>query len=558
MNKNLLSFVFLSIAVYLGWIWYMNKTYPHLADDKAKAAATVALATPNSQSGVSGVSPTTAVNAPIYSISSQKHASTGAADLVTVTSDAMEVVLSSSGAKAISWKLLAYRAQVDDPEPVQLVAPQIESQDGAFQLSNASLETDAWKLESKEPRWNPDGTLNVVFGISIPGTPISFRKTFAFDKKDFIVHEKIEIINSGKHDFSIGKSYLLWGPGIGLAEQGRAAAIAAGGAVQMEGQMIRVRPNFSTDPAQSYADPKWVALKNHYFLAAYLNDAGFSEAQLRLAAPESMTKSVTAALGLGEFVLKAGETKSFDTRLYVGPQDIQILDSFHNNLEHVIQFSFQWLNPISVFLLWLLRVLHAVSNNWGVAVILLTVLIKLVLFYPTQKGMVSSRRMQTRMAKMKPVLDSLKKTYKDDPSKLQQETMRLYKENGVNPLGGCFLMLPQMIVLYALYGAVNGGFELRGVGFFGPWRDLSAPDPTHVLVPLMGLSMWLQQKMAPTAAGTASDDQVQMQKMMMYMMPIMFTVMGFTFGWPTGLLLYWSVSNVFGIFQQWYVNKTVS
>jgi YidC/Oxa1 family membrane protein insertase len=204
-----------------------------------------------------------------------------------------------------------------------------------------------------------------------------------------------------------------------------------------------------------------------------------------------------------------------------------------------------------------MRWFYTITGNWGVAIILLTALVRAILFYPSQKSMVSMRKMQTKMAAMKPRLESLKLTYKDEPQKLNAEMMRLYKEYGVNPLGGCLPMLAQIPVFFALYGTLMAAFEIRGAPFFWKWDDLSGPDPTYIFALVMGASMFLQQKMAPTSSATMSDDQAQMQKMMMYMMPVMFTGMAIFLKWPMGLLLYWSVSNLFGVGQQWYVNKTV-
>jgi YidC/Oxa1 family membrane protein insertase len=382
---------------------------------------------------------------------------------------------------------------------------------------------------------------------------MSLRKVFVLPKNGFVIRLKLEISNSDAQAWRLPKSYLLWGPNVG-AMVGGMMEINQGGAIQSEGKLSRM--SLGDDEIQQQKSPHWVAVKNHYFVAAFISDGAFPEAELR-GVERGVTKTVTAALGLGELQIKPGETRVMETRLYAGPQDYATLKSFDNNLQSVVQFTFQWLSPLSVFLLSIMKFLYGFTLNWGFAIIMLTLVVKAALFYPTHKGMVASKRMQVQMAKMAPVLASLKQTYKNDPSKLQQETMRLYKEHGVNPLSGCLLMLPQMFIMIALYGALNGAFELRGAAFLGPWIDLSAPDPTYLLVPIMGASMWLQQKMTPMNTATMSEEQAQMQKMMMTMMPIMFTVRGFIFKWPTGLLLYWSVSNFFGIGQQWYVNRTV-
>jgi YidC/Oxa1 family membrane protein insertase len=542
MNKNLVIFIVASLGIYGGWAWWMHKNYPPLPAGSLAAQ----------KSGTPAVSSSVAPSALPLKAAPKK--APAKEQLSAVATESMEVELTNLGAKIRSLKLRSYREHPGKPDAVQLVS--VNGDYGAFEISGASLSSDAWTPETPRPVMGADGSKQMAYRIQVAGSPISVRKTFSFSPTGFVIKTKIEVMNAGKEDKSVAKSYLLWGPNLGLAEGWKRDEPNTGGSVQMEGKFERL--SLGDAKSEIFQAPKWVAVKNHYFVAAYINDNGaFPEAELRRGLYEGVTKSVTAALGLGEMVVKAGESKAFEARLYAGPQDYGILKSFGNNLNAVIQFSFQWISPLSVFLLQVLKALHAVTQNWGFAVIFLTLLVKLALFYPTHRGMVSSRRMQTQMAKMAPVLESLKKTYKDDAAQLQKETMRLYKEHGVNPLSGCFLMLPQMFIMISLYGALNGTFELRGASFLGPWTDLSAPDPTYILVPLMGASMWLQQKMTPVNTATMTEEQAQMQKMMQTMMPLMFTVMGFIFRWPTGLLLYWTVSNAFGIGQQWYVNKNV-
>lgn len=554
MNKNLVIFIAASLSIFLGWQWWMNKQYPNMGAPKAKPLNESKL---EKIDGVKPVAEAGSVKsvpaaAGVKAVDTKK--SPAKDERVIVKTESIEVELSSLGAKVVSFKLLPYREHIKKSDPVQLVSMP-EGQYGAFELSGGSLDSAAWALETKAPRLRSDGGSDVVFSTRISGTPMSLRKTFAFDSKGFVVRMRIEIMNGDKQAWKLPKSFFLWGPNVGAAASGQMEAANLGGAVQIEGKLTRM--SLGDTEVTNHKAPKWVAVKNQYFVAAFINDGGLPEAELRGVELGGVTDTVTAALGLGELEIKAGETRKIEARLYAGPQEYSTLKSFNNNLNAVVQFTFQWLSPLSVFLLSVMQTLQGFTHNWGMAIIFLTILVKIALFYPTHKGMVASKRMQMQMAKMAPVLESLKKTYKSEPAKLQQETMRLYKEHGVNPLSGCILMFPQMFIMIALYGALNGAFELRGAAFFGPWIDLSAPDPSYILVPLMGASMWLQQKMTPVNTATMSEDQAQMQKMMTTMMPLMFTVMGFIFQWPTGLLLYWSVSNVFGIGQQWYVNKTV-
>jgi YidC/Oxa1 family membrane protein insertase len=190
-------------------------------------------------------------------------------------------------------------------------------------------------------------------------------------------------------------------------------------------------------------------------------------------------------------------------------------------------------------------------GNYGIAIIVLTILSK-VLFYPlTVWSMRSMKAMQT----MQPQINALRSKYKSDPQRLQRETMELYRKHGVNPLGGCLPMLPQIPIFYALYLAVANSAELQSAPFlcFGKmfgldlWIcDLAAQDPTYVLPLLMGVTMFIQQKMTPVSGDPA-------QAKVMLIMPVFFTLMFLNL--PSGLVLYWTVSNVLQIAQQWWMNR---
>jgi YidC/Oxa1 family membrane protein insertase len=292
-------------------------------------------------------------------------------------------------------------------------------------------------------------------------------------------------------------------------------------------------------------------------VAGFFPSQGFNKAEVRRLG----SGHIAGALVAEGLTVGAGQAVELAASAYAGPQDYVALKAVGQNFERVVQFEayrlFDWLNPVSVGLLYVLRWFHGISGNWGVAIILLTLLVRALMFWPSLKSMVAMRRMQSKMAAMKPRLDTIKKMYKDDAQKLNSETMKLYQEHGVNPLGGCLPMLLQIPIFFALYGTLNAAFELRGAPFMWKWADLTAGDPTYIFPLAMGASMFFQQKLAPTNSATMSDDQAQIQKMMLWLMPIMFTFMALSMHWPMGLLLYWTASNLFGIGQQLAVNKAV-
>ena len=243
--------------------------------------------------------------------------------------------------------------------------------------------------------------------------------------------------------------------------------------------------------------------------------------------------------------------------LYVGPKEYDRLRGTGVGLEKSVDFGklfwIPWIEMewFSVPLLWLMNIIYRYTGNYGIAIILLTILTK-ILFYPlTQKGMTSMKRMQA----LQPQLNALRAKYKNDNQRLQRETMELYRKQGVNPMGGCLPMVVQIPIFYALYVTLTVAVELQQSPLlclgqlFGReiWIcDLSKKDPTYLLPLLMGASMFIQQKMTPTVGDPR-------QAKIMLLLPIVFT---FTFlEFPAGLVLYWLVNNILSIAQQTYTNR---
>ena len=193
-----------------------------------------------------------------------------------------------------------------------------------------------------------------------------------------------------------------------------------------------------------------------------------------------------------------------------------------------------------------LRILHSVLRNWGLAIITLTILIRLLMNPLTIKSLKSMKA----MGELKPQLDELRTKFKDDKQRLNTETMQLFRRHGVNPMGGCLPMLLQMPIYLVLYKVLYSAIELHHAPFFGFYKDLSAPDPYFVMPVLLGVFMLLQQHLSPMTG------QDPANKMMMKLMPIMFTV--FMLFLPSGLVLYILVSTVLGVAQQWKYQKNIS
>lgn len=229
-----------------------------------------------------------------------------------------------------------------------------------------------------------------------------------------------------------------------------------------------------------------------------------------------------------------------DYYVYIGPKEYDNLKKLGVGLEHIVDFGF--FSIIAMPLFWVLKQFYSISNNYGVAIIILTTVVRIPFIPLINKSQESMKKMQD----IQPRMAEVKEKYKNDPQKMQKETMELYKKHKVNPLGGCLPMLLQIPVFFALYKVLLIAIELRDAPFMFWIHDLSVKDPYYVLPVIMGVTMVIQQKMTPST-------MEPMQQKIMMLMPVVFTFMFLSF--PSGLVVYWLINNVLSIAQQFYVNS---
>ncbi len=286
----------------------------------------------------------------------------------------------------------------------------------------------------------------------------------------------------------------------------------------------------------------WGAIESNYFIFAIL--PGAADAQLNgLYKSEVFNMAVSQAASIAP-----GQTQTFKCSYYVGPADRAILAGMPNKLSDAVDFG--WFHLIAVPLLKLLNWFYLYVHNYGVAIILLTVLIKLIFWPLSQK----SYKSMDQMKRLQPMLTKLREKYADDKERMNQEVMALYKTYKVNPAGGCLPMVVQIPVFFGLYKALLGSIELRHAAFISHvpftnlvWlADLSVKDPYYVTPLIMGATMFIQQKMTPSGGDP-------MQAKIMLLMPVVFTFMFLNF--PAGLVVYWLVNNVLSIGQQWWMMR---
>jgi YidC/Oxa1 family membrane protein insertase len=287
------------------------------------------------------------------------------------------------------------------------------------------------------------------------------------------------------------------------------------------------------------ANDGWLALIQHYFVGAWLPKEGAPREYYTKQLSDKIY-SIGAVSHIGS--VAPGANAEVKARFFAGPQEQDHLKTVAPGLEYVVDYG--WLTVIASPLFWVLSTIQKLVHNWGVSIILLTVLIKLA-FYPLSA---KSYKSMAQMRELAPRLQRMKEQYGDDRQKMHQAMMELYKTEKINPMGGCLPILVQIPVFISLYWVLLGSVEMRHAPFALWIHDLSAIDPYYVLPILMGITMIIQTKLNPTPP-----DPIQAKVMMI--MPVVFSV--FFFFFPAGLVLYWLVNNVLSIAQQWNINRTI-
>jgi YidC/Oxa1 family membrane protein insertase len=303
---------------------------------------------------------------------------------------------------------------------------------------------------------------------------------------------------------------------------------------------------------QDYLGPiDWAGIQTTYFLTAIVPDNP-SQASVRMQALEPGVSGATQ-LAFGETTIPPGRSLAREFRGYMGPKEMERLEIFGGETVHSIDLGWSWVEPLTRFFTLFLKMLYSVLPNYGIAIIILTIMVRVVTAPLTIKQMRSMERMRA----LSPKLKEIQAEFADDRQKQSEKTMALYKSEGVNPLGGCLPMLLQFPVFIGLFYSLRSTIQLRQAPFFGWIDDLSVPEtlfeipgiglPFRVLPLIMGATMVLQQRITPMQADPAQ------AKMMMTVMPVMMTVIFYQF--PSGLVLYWMVSNMLAIAHQLWIGR---
>jgi YidC/Oxa1 family membrane protein insertase len=473
-------------------------------------------------------------------------ASPAKGEIVRISTDLIAVEVDTLGGTLKRVELLRHKDSKDLSRSLVLLGPEhhYEAQSGLAGEGGPNHRT-FWRAEPGE-RALAAGRDEVTLVLSATGKDgAQVRKTYTFKRDSYVIDVALEVQNAGSAPLGAYAYFQLTHDGKPetntntVAETFGAQSFIGFAVYTDERKFEKVYPS-DLDKGRSdhvkQATNGWLAFVQHYFVSAWLPPQGVPRDYVTEKRPDG----IYAARAMVPLNVAAGSSAAVTVPIYVGPQEQRRLQAAAPGLDLVVDYG--WLAIIAWPLFWLLEKFHALSGNWGVAIILLTVLIKIV-FFPLSAASYKS------MAKMKlitPRLTKLREMYAHDRQKMNQAMMELYKTEKINPLGGCFPILVQIPVFIALYWVLLAAIELRHAPFMLWIKDLSALDPYYVLPILMTATMVLQTRMNPVPP-----DPVQAR--VMQIMPFVFSI--FFFFFPAGLVLYWLVNNILSIAQQWQIQR---
>jgi len=382
---------------------------------------------------------------------------------------------------------------------------------------------------------------------------LKITKIFTLDPNSYLIHISIKIENKGQKEFRLPQGYAISVGTLFPGHESRSKMYMASKSL-VDAKFINDKLHRSSFQTTHLGRIFWSSVKNKYFALILKPDSPGTMVTVKDYPLDKKTRGITNRISMPELILPAGSAYNENFLLYAGPKKYGILKKLGADMDAIMDFGI--LAPISKVVLYILNFFYGIIHNYGIAIILLTILIRFLLYPLTIK----SYKSMSEMHKLQPYMQELQKKYKGDPKRIQKETMLLYKEHKVNPFGGCLPMLLQMPILIALFTTLRSAIELRNAPFMLWIKDLSEPDmlfrlsngfSINILPLLMTATFFIQQKI--TAAPAASAQQQQQQKLMATIMPLF---MGFIFyNMPSGLVLYFTLSTLFGIWDQYRIQK---
>ena len=465
-------------------------------------------------------------------------------EIITVTTDLFKAEIDALGGELVRLELLQQKDTADPKKHVVLfdhsAARTYLAQTG---LIGGQFPNHKSPFVAKPgPRMLDSGNQVQVVLESEQGG-LKLTKTYTFHRGDYVINVRHDVTNVSGAPVAPSLYLQLLRDGSKPEGETRFYSTFTGPAVYTEAEHFQKidfdKIEKSKDEHATKADNGWIAMIQHYFVSAFIPPEHMQR-EIFTKKVDNNLFAVGTILPLG--TIAPGATVTNESRLYSGPQVSTLLEKVALGLDLVKDYG--WLTIVAKPIFWLMTQIHKVLGNWGWTIIALTILIKLA-FFPLSA---TSYRSMAKMKTVTPKIQSIRDRFKDDPQRMNQAMMELYRSEKINPLGGCLPIVVQIPVFIALYWVLSASVEMRGAPWLGWIHDLAAPDPFYILPVVMAVSMFIQTKLNPTPP-----DPVQAKVMMI--MPIVFSAMFFFF--PAGLVLYWVVNNVLSIAQQWVITRNI-
>jgi YidC/Oxa1 family membrane protein insertase len=549
LNKRTILWIVFAVSLVALWNEWMISTgkpsmFSPTPPKAAQSAAKTPAGTPAAVGSTAGAAAVPGTAAPFQS------------QIVSITTDVFKVDIDTLGGQIKRLELLKFKDGID-PSKNQLLFQQggdrvFLAQSGLVGAANLPNHNSGFTVRPG-PRVL-DGANQVQLVLDSEQGGVRLTKTFTFKRGDYVIDVRHDVTNVGTapvtpelymqlvHDGNkpAGSTWFnqsFTGPTL-YTDADKYVKLTFE-KVEKEDASRRENANFQPNHPTK-ADNGWVAISQHFFVSALVPQTKLVH--------DIFTRKVdhnTYAIGVVQPLgaLAPGATLSNTAKLYSGPQSEAALERVSPGLELVKDYGM--LTIVAKPMYWVMEKIHGMLGNWGWTIIAFTILIKLV-FFPLSAA---SYRSMAKMKVVTPKMTAIRERFKGDPQKMNTAMMELYKTEKINPLGGCLPIVVQMPVFISLYWVLNASVEMRGAPWLGWITDLTAPDPFFVLPVLYAISMYVTMKLNPQPADP-------MQAKMMLFMPLAFSVMFLFF--PSGLVLYWVVNNLFSIAQQWVITKKMT
>ncbi len=534
-TRRLVLFVIFSMSILMLWEAWQRQHVPAEVIPQTASVATVDGSVPSQNSNPASVAKTDIADNNDYKLL--------AGQRINVTTDLFKAVIETTGGDLRRLELLKHRSSENDQSNFILLDDAGKPMTYVAQsgLIGGDLPSHKSAFTSTATNYQmQDGKDALEVRLSWVGNGVAVDKVYTFHRNNYAIDVTYEL----KNDSAVAITPAVYYQIVHDNESNQGSKLMptfTGGAYYSEATKFKKLKFSSMDkePLKLTSNDGWVGLLQHYFVSAWIPKDGLAREFYTKKLNEHMyiigTKSTLSSIA-------PGGSLTIPARLFSGPQTQKDLIATAPGLEYTVDYG--WLTVVASPLFWMLSKIQSVVINWGVAIILLTVLIKAAFF----KLSATSYRSMAKMRELAPRLQSMKEKFGDDKQKMQAAMMELYKTEKINPMGGCLPILVQIPVFISLYWMLLGTIELRHAPFFGWIKDLSAIDPYYILPILMGATMIIQTYLNPPPTDP-------LQAKVMKIMPVVFSV--FFFFFPAGLVLYWLVNNVLSITQQWYINKTI-